>query len=203
MDEEQKSNPAVLGLLGYGMTTVLLSLSNAGVFELGTMILSMAIFFGGIAQAIVALMSFRKGDTFGLTAFGGYAFLWLSLAFLMIGENAGWAAVANSGTAMGWYLFIWAIFSFMLMIGSVKVSYVLNIVLNLTWILLVILAVGYWTGSSTLITLGGWEGVLTGASAIYLAFAFLYNELFGRSVLWVGIPGMRRVQAPPTGVKSR
>lgn len=203
MSEEQKTNPAVLGLLGYGMTTVLLSLSNAGVFELGTMVLSMAIFFGGTAQAIVALMSFRKGDTFGLTAFGGYAFLWLSLAFLMIGENVGWATVANSGNAMGWYLFIWGIFSFLLMIASIKVSYMLNIVLNLTWILLMILAVGYWTGNATITTIGGWEGVLTGASAIYLAFAFLYNELFGHTLLWVGIPTVGQIPVSASGAKKK
>lgn len=111
-------NPVPLGLLGYGMTTVLFSLVNAGVFELGTMVLAMAVFFGGIAQTIVAVLCYRRNDSFGVTAFGGYSFLWLTLAFLLIGGEGGWWPVANSGTAMGWYLFIWAIFTFGLFIGS-------------------------------------------------------------------------------------
>ncbi len=181
-------NPIPLGLLGYGMSTVLLSLANAGVYELGSMVLAMAVFFGGIAQTIVAILSFRRKDSFAVTAFGGYSFLWLTFAFLLIGQQNGWWPTANSGTAMGWYLFLWAIFTFGLLIGSLLAPRVLSLVLALTFILLLLLAVSSWTGNATLGQLGGWEGVVTGASAIYLAFAFLLNEMYGRTVLPVGNP---------------
>ncbi|MGZ8567207.1 MAG: acetate uptake transporter [Actinomycetota bacterium] len=181
------ANPIPLGLLGYGMSTVLLSLANAGVYDMGTMVLAMAVFFGGIAQTIVAVMSFRRKDTFAVTAFGGYSFLWLTLAFLLIGQQHGWSA-ENSSTAMGWYLLIWAIFSFGLFIGSFVAPRVLTLVLTLTWILLLVLAIANWTESSSLTKFGGWEGVLTGASAIYLAFGFVLNEMFGRTILPVGKP---------------
>lgn len=182
------ANPIPLGLLGFGMSTVLLSLVNAGVFELGTMVLAMAVFFGGIAQTIVAVLCYRRNDSFGVTAFGGYSFLWLTLAFLLIGGEFGWWPVANSGTAMGWYLFLWAIFTFGLFIGSFVAPRVLTLVLTLTWILLLVLAFANWTESETLTRIGGWEGVATGVSAMYLAFAFLLNEMFGRTVLPVGEP---------------
>lgn len=184
-------NPLPLGLLGYGMSTVLLSLANAGVYELGSMVLAMAVLFGGIAQTIVAILSFRRNDSFAVTAFGGYSFLWLTFAFLLIGQQNGWWPTANSGTAMGWYLFLWAIFTFGLLIGSLLAPRVLSLVLALTTILLLLLAVSSWMGNATLGQLGGWEGVATGASAIYLAFAFLLNEMYGRTVLPVGNPLVR------------
>ena len=37
--KDTTANPAPLGLLGFGMTTVLLNLHNAGYFELNSMIL--------------------------------------------------------------------------------------------------------------------------------------------------------------------
>jgi len=62
------ANPAPLGLMGFGMTTVLLNLHNAGLFELGAGILAMGIFYGGLAQVIAGIMEFKKGNTFGTTA---------------------------------------------------------------------------------------------------------------------------------------
>ncbi len=185
---QEYANPLPLGLLGYGTSTVLLSLAFAGVFELGTMVLSTAIFFGGVAQTIVAVLCYRRNDSFGLTAFGGYSFLWLSLAFLLIGQANGWWPAENSGTAMGWYLLLWMVFTLGLFVGSFLLPRVLTLVLTLTWILLLVLAIANFTESETLTKVGGWEGVATGASAIYLAFAFLLNDMFDRTILPVGDP---------------
>jgi succinate-acetate transporter protein len=77
------ANPAPLGLMGFGMTTVLLNLHNAGVFGLGTMILAMGIFYGGFAQIIAGILEFRKGNTFGVTAFTSYGLFWISLVFVL------------------------------------------------------------------------------------------------------------------------
>lgn len=189
------ANPAPLGLLGFGMSTVLLSLSNAGLYDVGPMVLSMAVFFGGIAQMIVAVLAFRRGETFTVTAFGGYAFLWLTFAFLLLGGAHGWWPAADSATAMGWYLITWAVFSLGMTLGSLIAPRVLTGVLVLAVVLLTLLAVANWTASSALTTAAGWEGVVTGGAAIYTAFAFLLNEVLGRTVLPVGAP--LAIPAPP------
>ncbi len=181
-----KANPIPLGLLGYGMSTVLLSFANIGTYALGGMIFSMAIFFGGIAQAMVCVMLYSKGDTFGTTAFGGYAFLWLSFAIMNIGGAHGWWTVA--GKDVGYYLLLWAIFTIGLMIASTVAPRILTIILAMTVILLGSLGIGAIAGNSSLSKFGGYEGVLTGALAIYLAFAFLINETHGNSKLLVGSP---------------
>ena len=84
-EEDITSNPAPLGLMGFGMTTVLLNFHNAGFFELGAMILGMGIFYGGLAQVIAGIMEWKKGNTFGTTAFTSYGFFWLSLVALVLG----------------------------------------------------------------------------------------------------------------------
>lgn len=189
------ANPAPLGLLGYGMSTVLLSLSNAGLYDVGPMVLSMAVFFGGVAQMIVAVLAFRRGETFTVTAFGGYAFLWLTFAFLLLGGAHGWWPEADSSTALGWYLLTWAVFSLGMTLGSLIAPRVLTGVLVLTVVLLTLLAVANWTDSSALTTTAGWEGILTGAAAMYTAFAFMINEVLGRTLLPVGAP--LAIPAPP------
>src|SRR5271157_6056573 len=78
------ANPAPLGLMGFGMTTVLLNLANAGYFHADTIILAMGLFYGGLAQIIAGAMEFRKGNTFGMTAFLSYGLFWESFAFLLM-----------------------------------------------------------------------------------------------------------------------
>lgn len=180
------ANPIPLGLLGYGMTTVLLSLANIGLYPVDGIVFVMAIFFGGTAQAIVAVLLFRKGNSFGVTAFAGYAFLWLSFAFLNVGAAHGWWSVTNGG--VGAYLLIWALFTLGLVVASAVAPGVLTVILALTVVLLGSLGLGALTGSEGFHLFGGYEGVLTGALAIYLAYAFLINEMFGKDVLPVGKP---------------
>ena len=186
MNEVKTANPAVLGLLGYGVSTVLLSLANSGLYAVDGMVLVMGVFFGGLAQTLVAVMAFRLGDTFGVTAFGGYSFLWLSFAFINIGAINNWWTV--SATAVGWYLILWMVFTIGLAAASTVAPRLLTIILVLTAVLLGSLGVGALTGNAALSLFGGFEGILTGALAIYLAFAFLINEMYGKAVLPIGAP---------------
>ena len=80
--KDTTGNPAPLGLLAFGMTTVLLNLHNAGFFELNSMILAMGLCYGGLAQVVAGIMEWKKGNTFATTAFISYGFFWLSLVAL-------------------------------------------------------------------------------------------------------------------------
>ena len=48
-NKDKTSNPAAIGLLGFGLTTFLLNLHNAGVYPMNSMILSMGFCYGGLA----------------------------------------------------------------------------------------------------------------------------------------------------------
>ena len=106
--KDSTANPAPLGLLGFGMTTVLLNIHNAGIYELDSMILGMGIFMGGLAQVMAGYQEWKKNNTFGATAFTAYGMFWLSLvAIIIIPKTSFGTDLKSSETAMGWYLFMW------------------------------------------------------------------------------------------------
>ena len=127
MADNGPANPAPLGLMGFGMTTVLLNLHNSGLFALGSMILAMGIFYGGMAQVIAGIMEFRKGNTFGMTAFCSYGLFWLSLVFIIVLPSIGWGAVPEP-SAMSAYLFMWGLFTFVMFFGTLKTNRALQFV---------------------------------------------------------------------------
>ncbi len=181
--KDTTANPAPLGLLGFGMTTVLLNLHNAGFYELGTMVLAMGICYGGIAQVIAGLMEWKKKNTFGTTAFTSSGLFWLSLAALLILNKAGYVA-ETSNVAMGWYLCIWGIFTFVMFIGTLKLNRALQVVFLTLALLFWILAVARWANNDPLITkIAGFEGIVCGVSAIYTGLAQVLNECYGK-VVW-------------------
>ena len=98
------ANPAPLGLLGFGMTTVLLNLANAGIYNLGSMILAMGFFYGGLAQIFAGWMEWKKGNTFGLTAFTSYGLFWETLVFLILMPSWGGSMVQKKEPWLHIYL---------------------------------------------------------------------------------------------------
>ena len=179
------ANPAPLGLLAFGLTTVMLSMHNAGLFGLDAMILAMAVFYGGIAQIFAGVFEWRKNNTFATTAFTSYGFFWLTLAGIITFPTLGLAA-APSQTAMAAYLGIWGFFSLVMFIGTFRLNRALQIVFGLLTIAFALLAVGDLIGSPTLKTIAGWEGILLGFCAIYTGLAQVLNDVYGRVVLPLG-----------------
>ena len=112
------ANPAPLGLMGFGMTTVLLNIHNAGFFPIDSMILAMGIFYGGISQILVGLMCYKRNDTFGTTAFTSYGLFWLTLVGLLVMPSMELGAVEAPKAFMGCYLAMWGLFTFFMFIGS-------------------------------------------------------------------------------------
>jgi uncharacterized protein len=183
MEETKLANPAPLGLMGFGMTTVLLNIHNAGFFPLGSMILAMGIFYGGIAQVIAGICEFKKGNTFGMTAFTSYGMFWLTLVFLLVFKQL----PGNSPEFIGWYLFVWGLFTFFMWFGTWGKHRAIQMVFLSLTILFWLLAIRDWTGNAAIGTLAGYEGIICGLSAIYLAAAEVLNESFGRVVLPIGV----------------
>jgi succinate-acetate transporter protein len=178
-------NPAPLGLMAFGMTTVLLNLHNAGLFAFNTMILAMGVFYGGVAQVIAAIQEYKKGNTFGATAFASYGLFWLS--FVAIFAFPKWTGVAApTGTAVGWYLLAWGVFTGLMFVGTLRINRSLQTVFGSLTILFVLLAIAEWSSSTALTKVAGWEGIFVGLSAVYGSIAQVWNELYGRVVLPIG-----------------
>lgn len=176
------ANPGPLGLLAFGMTTVLLNLHNAGLFGLGTMIMAMGVFYGGMAQVIAGVMEWKKGNTFGTVAFTSYGFFWLTLVGLWVFPGMGFGAAPSEG-AMIAYFIMWGIFTTGLFFGTLKGNFTLKFIFASLAILFFLLAIRDITGSAVIGTITGIEGVICGASAIYTGLAEVINEQHGKTIL--------------------
>lgn len=180
---EKLANPAPLGLLGFGMTTVLLNLHNAGYFAFGSMILAMGLAYGGLAQIIAGAMEFKRGNTFGMVAFSSYGFFWWSLVALVLLPTIFPSlkiAAADDQSAMAAYFFMWGLFTFVMFFGTLKSSRVLQFVFMSLAILFFLLTASKLTGNSDLLHVTGYEGIICGLSAFYLGLAEVINEAHGK-----------------------
>jgi len=182
---EKLANPAPLGLLGFGLTTVLLNLHNAGFFPLDTMILAMGIAYGGLAQIIVGTMEFRKGNTFGTVAFTSYGLFWWSLvALILLPKTTFFDGLTAPGhLPMAAYFFMWGLFTFGMLLGTLKKNRALQFVFASLAILFFMLVAREVTGDPTVAMLTGYEGIVCGLSAVYLAIAEVLNETYGKTIL--------------------
>jgi len=182
------ANPAALGLLGFGMTTVLLNLANASVFPVDSVVLAMGLFVGGAAQIVAGALEFRKGNTFGMTAFIGYGFFWISLVFMLILPGLVPGVAGPNSAALSSYLFLWGIFSLFMFFGTLRLNGALMFVFGTLSILFFLLcanapAILGTGGNVDLLKFTGYEGVLCGLGAIYASAANVLNEVYKKTVL--------------------
>jgi succinate-acetate transporter protein len=177
------ANPAPLGLVGFGLTTWMLSMVNAGWFG-GTsvpMVLALAFAFGGTAQFCAGLLEFPRGNTFGFVAFCSFGAFWWSFALFVE-----FFATHVPPAFVGWYLFMWGVFTFYMWLGSLALNRAVSYIFLALWITFVLLAVGAW-GIASATTIGGYAGLVTAFLAFYVSAAEVINETHGRAVLPLGV----------------
>jgi len=181
------ANPAPLGLLCFGMTTVLLNLHNAGLYELNSMIIGMGIFVGGIAQIIAGIQEWKKNNTFGATAFTAYGSFWIALVIIwLLPRTPAGAGLKPDEVSMGWFLLIWALFTAFMFVGTLRLNKALQTVFGSLVILFLLLSLGDFTGSKGIKMISGIEGIFCGLSAIYASAAQVLNEVYGKTILPLG-----------------
>ena len=178
------ANPGPLGLLGFGMTTVLLNLHNAGLLPLSIAIVAMGIALGGLAQIIAGIRELCQGNTFAGTAFTAYGLFWWSLVLIWINPFEGIAAASK--TDMGYYLLLWGIFTAFMYVGTLKHNKATQVVFGSLTILFMLLALGDFTGNHTITMIAGFEGIFCGLSAIYSAMGQILNAEYGKNVIPLG-----------------
>jgi hypothetical protein len=179
---DNSANPAPLGLCAFGMTTILLSLHNAGFTPLGSPILAMAIFYGGIAQAIVGIMEWKKNNTFGMLTFGSFGFFWISFATILMLPALG-LTKAPGPVDLAAFLAVWGIFALGLFICTLKMHKLLAFTLFTVVLLVIFLVAAQLTGSTLILNIGGFTGLLAGGLAVYMGLGQVINEIYGSRVL--------------------
>lgn len=179
---DNTANPAPLGLCAFGMTTLLLSLHNAGFTGLSSPIIAMAILYGGVAQAIVGIMEWKKKNSFGMLTFGSFGFFWITFAAILMLPALS-LAKAPTPTELAAFLAVWGIFAFGLFICTLKMHRLLQITLAFVVLLVALLVAAQLTGNPLILTLGGITGLIAGGLALYMGMGQVINEIFGSRVL--------------------
>jgi len=184
------ANPAALGLIAFGLTTVLLSLVNAGVLpaEGEGVVIPLALAFGGLMQIFAGAFEFRLGNTFGMTAFLSYGAFWWWFAFLLLFAHNNWIDISTAGPTVGVALLLWGVLTLYLWISSFRLPKITFLIFLTLWVTFALLGFGAVQANPALTHAGGWLGLVCGTLAMYGSFAIVTNATFARAVLPIGEP---------------
>ncbi|MCF8025282.1 MAG: acetate uptake transporter [Desulfobacteraceae bacterium] len=184
---EMRGNPAVVGLAGFGITTLLLQFHNVGWCDVGPVV-ALAFVYGGLAQMVAGFLEFRVGNNFGFTAFVSYGAFWISLGvlFMMNHFNVYHASQAD----VGWFLVSWTVYTFIMWIPAMRINGGLAVVFTLLLIGFILLDIAHF-GRPEFTVIAGYELMACALSALYMMCHVLYADVFGRDVLPAGKPWLR------------
>jgi len=176
--KEWWANPAVVGLMGFALTTMATGLHNVGYWGAGPT-LALAIAYGGTAQFIAGIVDLRKGSIFGGSAFMSYGAFWWSL-FMLLYVQPKTGVPAGHPEELGFFL-MWTLFTFAFCIAVLRVGKYLAVLfwlLLLAFILLDLVVVGKVPAK-----VAGWEILIVGLLAFYIAMATLVNTVHGKKLM--------------------
>jgi succinate-acetate transporter protein len=179
------ADPGPLGLAAFAATTFLLSLFNAKIVtneSLETVVLPLALFYGGLAQLLAGMWEFKKANTFGATAFTSYGAFWLSFAAYVKFVKPG-LPQADAHTATGLFLLVFAIFTAYMFLASLRVSGAVALVFATLTATFVLLTIGDLSDTSSISKIGGYLGLITAICAWYASFATVFNDTWKRSLV--------------------
>lgn len=182
------ANPAALGLVAFGLTTVLLSLVNAGVLPASgeNVVIPLALAFGGLMQIVAGILEFRLNNTFGMTAFLSYGAFWWWFAFMIIFAHLNVIDISAAGPTVGTALLLWGVLTLYLWVSTFRLSRILFLIFLTLWMTFGLLGIGSISGLSVLTKGGGVLGLVCGALAMYGSFGLVTNATFGRPVIPLG-----------------
>ena len=188
------ADPGPLGLGAFALTTFVLSVFNANIIsnvKLEAVVLPLALFYGGLAQLLAGMWEFKKGNTFGATAFTSFGAFWLSYAafakFILPNiENQ-----PDAYKATGLFLLAWTIFAAMLLFAAVRISGALGLVFLTATAAFTLLTIGKLGQDPSITKLGGIAGLVTAGAAWYASWAGVMNDAWKRTVLPVFAVGSR------------
>lgn len=188
----ETADPSALGLFGLAMVTLVASSAKLGWTSGTSLIIPWAIFLGAFAQLFACINDAKKGNHFGTTAFGGYAFFWFSVAATWMIQNGVFGktmAKMADPKQLGFAFLGYFIFSFFMTIAAMETNKVLFII----FVLIDFLFIGLTLSSFHIAT-----GIMHEMAAIsefsiamvgfYGAAANILNNHFGKEFLKVGKP---------------
>jgi len=187
MSEKKLANPAVVGLAGFSMTTLVLQFHNVGWCGIGPVVV-LGIFFGGIAQLIAGFQEQKTGNNFGYSAFVSYGAFWIGLGFILVMKEFGRFNITT--TDIGWYLFAWMLYTFIMWTASWRVHTAMALTFLTLFLGFLLLVIGHFVNPIWNVV-AGYELMVCSGLAMYMMIATITNDLAGKTVLPFGKPWIK------------
>jgi succinate-acetate transporter protein len=178
------ADPAPLGLAALALPLFALSWINIGQAKptLIPVVLTTILLYGGIGQFVVAMWEVRRGNSFGVAAFGTFGLFNISVWYFFT-HALPTIPVADHASALALFLALWAVPAFLLWVASLRTTLVVNLIFGLATVLFVLAALGNGNGDQSLVKLSGWVGIALACVAWYGCLSALTTETFGRVLL--------------------
>jgi uncharacterized protein len=184
MITQKIGNPAVVGLAGFGLTTLLLQFHNLGVCSLGP-VLAMGLIFGGVAQMIAGFQEQKTGNNFGYSAFVAYGAFWIGLSIIFILNYL--KIYESSATDVGFYLLGWALYTLIMLIASFRIHVAMVVTFTSLLIGFILLVIGHF-GHPAMNVVAAFDLIICALSAWYMMAGIIINDLAGKTVIPFGKP---------------
>jgi len=180
-------NPAVVGLGGFGLTTMLLQFHNLGWMGTAPVIWA-GFFFGGIGQFIAGLQEQKTGNNFGYAVFSAYGLFWICLCGYLLGDASGLPILKLTHRDLGFFMLAWTIFTFGLWIASFKISKVMLLAFTTLLAGFILLDLNFFLDAPQFKIYAAWDLIVCALLAWYMMYGIIFTSVFGRPVLSVGKP---------------
>ncbi|KEG10992.1 putative GPR1/FUN34/yaaH family [Trypanosoma grayi] len=187
------ADPGPLGLIAFGMTTILFNLTNARIFQMNTTTAGMVVCYGGSTQILVGIMEFIRGNAFNCTITTTFGAFWLATACVWLLPRrtletpTEYLEEAERGF-MGIFFFMWAVFTFFMFASAFRQPLAIMFVLFTAATNFTIQAISFWSDSETIMKIAGYEGLICGMSALYCGLALTMNGSYDRTILPLSFP---------------
>jgi hypothetical protein len=188
MSEQKNGNPAVVGLAGFSITTLVLQFHNVGWCGLGPVIV-LGLIFGGMAQLIAGFQEQKMGNNFGFSAFTAYGGFWIGLALILLMNHFG--IYKSSTTDVGWYLVAWMIYTLGMWIASMRIHTMMAVTFFTLLLGFYLLVLGHFV-NPVWNMIAGYELMFCAACAMYMMFAIIINDIAGKVILPLGKPWIKQ-----------
>lgn len=176
-------NPAVVGLSGFGMTTLMLALHNLGFAGIGPVIW-LGFAFGGLAQLVAGFQEQKAGNNFGYAVFTSYGAFWISLCAMLVASKYGVFPVGDRD--VGAFMLCWTLWTAMIWIISARVHKVMFLTFTLLTAAFVLLDFEKFGGGEIYGTACNYTLLALVATVWYMQAGIILKDVAGRQVLPMG-----------------
>lgn len=187
-------NPAVVGLAGFGLTTLMLQFHNLGWCGTGV-IFATAMMLGGGAQIVAGLQEYGTGNNFGYSAFTVYGAFWLALGLIWLLADMGAGGVSFAGkhlaissTDIGVFLLCFTLYTAIMWYAALRIHGAMAFTFTTLLLGFIGLDLVFLFGMKSVLTITAIDLIICALAAWYMMAHVIYKDVFGRDILPVGKP---------------